>query len=371
MPERMTHIYEEKSYFVPAALIIAVIVAAGVGAYYFYSQISGNQYQSVFEQLDASSLPSSFERHPEAQRRLDQLKRESCDSDAILPLAKLMTDAGYPRESAKSLIKFGERCGSSVEFLEPAYDALVRLGDFKGAVGVTSEMIKLDQANPKYRFLRGQSYEALKNYKAALSDYVSTLQLFRDLSRVSLSHFYQISRMYEAIGRPCDAIAPLEMYLSYNVARRQTAQITKMISEYASQGDCRATYAAGSDRILLPPNNIIDVVINGELGRMVVDTGATNVSITPSFALRAKIIPDEQNMMTATVVGGTIQSAPGYASLIQVGKTRAVNVPVGVSVGRDNAYGPGIDGLLGMTFLARFVVTISAGTLELKPRTFN
>ena len=104
---------------------------------------------------------------------------------------------------------------------------------------------------------------------------------------------------------------------------------------------------------------------------MVYDTGATNVSITPSFALRAKIIPDEQNMMTETVVGGTIQSAPGYASLIQVGKTRAANVPVGVSVGRDNAYGPGIDGLLGMTFLARFVVITSPGTLELKPVTLN
>jgi hypothetical protein len=32
MPERLTPIYEEKSYFVPAALSITVIVAVGVGA---------------------------------------------------------------------------------------------------------------------------------------------------------------------------------------------------------------------------------------------------------------------------------------------------------------------------------------------------
>jgi predicted aspartyl protease len=44
---------------------------------------------------------------------------------------------------------------------------------------------------------------------------------------------------------------------------------------------------------------------------MILDTGATMVAITPGFASRTKIAPDEQNMMTVGVVGGTIQSAPG------------------------------------------------------------
>jgi clan AA aspartic protease (TIGR02281 family) len=371
MPERLIDPYEEKSHFAVAALGVAVVIAVGVGAYYFYVQSSGKQYKAVLEQLDASSLPENFERYPEAQHRLDQLRREPCDREAILPLAELMTQAGYPREGARSLIKFGERCGQSVEFLRPAYALLVRLGDFIGAASVAGEMIKIDQANPRYRFWRGQAYESQKNYKAALSDYVSTLQLFPNLSNVGQSQFYYVSRMYVAIGRPCDAITPLEMYLSFDAAKRETAQISKLISEYATQGNCRANHAAGSDKILLPPDNIIDVVVNGARGRMVLDTGATMVAITPSFAARAKIVPDEQNMLTVGVVGGAIQAAPGNASLLQVGKTRAANVPVAVSVGRDQAYGPGVDGLLGMTFLARFVLTISHGTLELKPRALN
>ena len=328
-----------------------------------------NQYASVLAQLNSSSLPSNFAAYPGAQPRLDQLKREPCDREAILPLAQLMTDAGYPRESANSLIRFGERCGASTEFLEPAYAALIRIGDFNDALSVASELVKLDQANPSYRFWRGNSFENLKNYKAALSDYVSTLQLFTNLSRVALSQFYEVSRMYAFNGRPCDAITPLEMYLSFDAAKRQTAQIGKIISEYATQGNCRANHAAGSDRVLLGPNNIIEVVVNGVRGRMVVDTGATIVSITPAFALRARIIPDEQNLITAEVVGGTTQQAPGYADMIEVGKTRAANVPVAVSVGHDNAFGSDIDGLLGMNFLARFVFTMSGGTLELKPRT--
>lgn len=63
-----------------------------------------------------------------------------------------------------------------------------------------------------------------------------------------------------------------------------------------------------------------------------------------------------------------VQSAPGYAQLIEVGSARAANVPVAISMGNDAAYGPQVDGLLGMTFLARFDVTLSGGALDLKAR---
>jgi clan AA aspartic protease (TIGR02281 family) len=348
-------------------LVGIVVLGAGILYWVFVSQ----KFAGIYARLNIAPLAITLELRPEFYRRLDQLKREPCDRKAILALAGLLTDAGYPSESAKSLLKFGEKCGTSTEILESAYASLDRVGEFNGAVAVANQLIKLDPAIPEYRFWRGESYEHLKNYKAALSDYISTLQLFANLSRVALSQFYEISRMYVAIGRPCDAITPLEMYLSFNVAKRQTAQIAELISEWAAQGNCRANHAAGRDKILLPPDNVVEVVVNGVAGHMLLDTGATIVSITPSFASRAKITPDEQNMMVLGVVGGAIQSAPGYATMIQVGKTRAANVPVAVLVGRDDAYSSGIDGLLGMTFLARFDFTIAGGTLELKPRTLN
>jgi aspartyl protease family protein len=144
-----------------------------------------------------------------------------------------------------------------------------------------------------------------------------------------------------------------------------------MVTEYANKGNCRATYATGVDRVVISASNIVDVVVNGARGRMILDTGASMVSLTPDFAARARILPDENNLMTFQVVGGTIQSAPGYAQLMEVGKSRAANVPVAVSIGNNAAFGNQIDGLLGMTFLARFNVTISNGSLELKPRILN
>jgi len=374
MPERLvpTHV-ERSSYFVPAALIVACLGAIGAGMYVYLqsSTLVPSSYQSVLEQLDANTLPADFQKRQGAVQLLDQLRREPCDRAAIIPLAKLMEQAGYPREAARSAQNFGERCGHDNELLEVAYAALTRVGDLAGAVSAANRMIELDQARGRYRFLRGTAYEGLKNYKAALSDYISTLQLFTDLRNVAPTEFYRISRMYDAIGRPCDAVTPLEMYLSYDVARRQTQQISQMIKEFANKGNCRATYATGGDRIVIPNSNIVDVIINGARGRMVVDTGASMVSITPAFAARARILPDETNPMTLQAVGGTVQSAPGYAQLIQLGNVRAANVPVAVSTGNDAAFGPQIDGLLGMTFLARFDVTLANGALELKPRVLN
>ncbi|WP_457492375.1 aspartyl protease family protein [Tardiphaga sp. P5_C7] len=383
MPERIAPVYEDRSSYI-APIIFVGMAVVGFGLWLYSDVISGSlqslkptpayqaKYKRVYEQLGISSLPPEFQAtQTRASRLLDQLLREPCDREAIVPLATLINDAGYPREAATSVRKYGEQCGHIAELLEIAYASLTRVGDLTGAVGTATEMIDLDVARSRYRFLRGTAYEGLKNYKAALSDYVSTLQLFSDLSNVAPSEFYRISRMYDAIGRPCDAITPLEMYLSYDVAKRQTTQISQMITEFANKGKCRATYATGNDRILISANNYVDVIINGARGRMILDTGASIVSMTPSFAARARIMPDESNLMTFQVVGGTVQNAPGYAQLIQVGNARAANVPVAISIGNDNAFGAQIDGLLGMTFLARFNVTLSNGALELKPRALN
>lgn len=389
---------ERPSFLVPAAIILSMLVAGGIGAYFYFQQEEPvarsapapsppvvetrvppvqpkpepvSRFKGVYDTFEISALPASFERTKNAARLLDQLQREPCDRQAIVPLASLMDDAGYPRESAKIVLKFGERCGQTAALFERAYFALSRISDYAGALEVSEAMVKSDPANGRYRVLRGTAHEHLKNYSAALSDYLSTLQLFTDLSRVAASEFYRVSLMYDALGRPCDAITPMEMYLSYDIVKRQTAQISRMINEFANKGNCRAFYATGSDRVLVAPSNIVEVTINGAKGRMIVDTGASMVSITPSFAARAGISPDERNPMTFYVVGGTIQSSPATAQLIEVGSARAANVPVAVSTGHPSAYGPQADGLLGMTFLARFNITLGGGALELKPRVLN
>jgi predicted aspartyl protease len=278
-----------------------------------------------------------------------------------------MESAGYPRESAKSIETYNRNCSFSEEMSQLAYAAYLRIGDKRAAISVANELIKFDPASYDYRFMRGNAYELSKNYKAALADYISTLDLFPDLSKVAVSQFYEVSDMYDKLGRPCDAIGPLETYISYNVTERQTQQIAKLISDYARRGNCATTYAKGSSRVLLPPSNLVDVVINGSRARMIIDTGSL-MSLTPEMALRARITPDVSDEVEVRVVGGLMKQATGYAQTVQVDGATAANVPVLIAVGRKDAFGPGIDGLLGMSFLSRFSVALSSGVLELKPR---
>jgi aspartyl protease family protein len=363
---------EERSRFLPTLAGVVVLVAAcGYGGYYFYTNSETfNPYKKFYDRIGIE-IPRSFERFGQASLYLDQLKREPCDSVAFSALATLMENAGYPRESAKGLESYNLECTQSDEMLEAAYSAYTRVGDHKAALRVADELVKSDSGNKNYRFWRGNAYERARDYKAALADYISTLELFPDLSTVASSQFYQVSLMYDKIGKPCEAISPLETYLSYDVKERQTQQIARLISEYSRKGQCAATYANGSARIVISRSNRIDVVINGSKARMILDTGATQVSLTPEMAARARITPDASDFVEVKVVGGLMQQATGYAQSIQVGSATAANVPVLIAVGSKDAFGAETDGLLGMSFLSRFTMTLSTGLVELQQKARN
>jgi clan AA aspartic protease (TIGR02281 family) len=369
-PERIGGAYvEERRIVLPIiAGIIAVVAAVGYAGYYIYTTTEMfNPFRKTYERLGID-LPRSFEKFGLASRYLDQVSREPCDKVAFFALAKLMESAGYPRESARSLEAYNQNCTFSEEMLQFAYAAYTRIGEHKAAIRVADELVKFDSASYDYRFMRGSAYENAKDYKAALADYISTLDLFPDLSKVDGSQFYQVSTMYDKLGKPCDAISPLETYISYNVMERQTQQIAKLILDYSRKGNCAATYANGSARIVIPPGNLIDVVINGSRARMIIDTGASLVSLTPEMATRARITPDASDLVEVKVVGGLLKLATGYAQTVQVGGATAADVPVLIATGSKDAFGQGIDGLLGMSFLSRYTAALSPGLLELKSR---
>jgi clan AA aspartic protease (TIGR02281 family) len=372
-PERIGGPYvESRSIVMPITLVVVAIAAAiGAAGYYFYAEADiFNPYRKTYERIGID-LPRSFERFELASRYLDQVTREPCDSVAYLALAKLIERAGYPRESAKSVEAYNRNCAVSADMLEIAYSAYTRIGDHKAAVNVADELVKSDPASYDYRFMRGSAYENARDYKAALADYISTLDLFPDLSRVDGSQFYQVSWMYDKLGKPCDAIGPLETFISYNVKERQSQQIAKLISDYSRKGNCAATYANGSARVVIPPSNLVDVIINGARARMIIDTGASYVSLTPEMAARARITPDASDLVEVKVVGGLAKQATGYAQTVQVAEATAANVPVLIAIGSKDAFSRGVDGLLGMSFLSRYTVALSPGLLELKPRNRN
>jgi tetratricopeptide (TPR) repeat protein len=362
----------DHSYFdriFPIALIVvALILILGGGAFYWYYTSQRPDFAETYARLGIQPLPGTVEREQAVQKRLAQLSREACYRDAIVGLGRALLDAGYPREAATSLRSFVKRCGSASQVLPLAYTGLERINDFSGALEVASELVDAVPANASFRYWRAMAYHRTGKFSLALLEYMNSVQLVVDPKAIPGYVFYEWSRTYAALGRYCDAISPIEMYVSLDPAHRRTPQSIKIISDYAEQGSCDTRYATGTTRVPFVGGSAVrtlTVVVNGTRGTLILDTGATFVSITSGFAVKARVSTEAENRVSMKTVGGKALADIGYADSVSVGKAEALGVIVAVVREDSNPFPNGVDGLLGMSFLSRFNVILSPTELEL------
>jgi clan AA aspartic protease (TIGR02281 family) len=349
-------------------IVILVIVASCGGIFYWYYNQQKSEFIPVYAELGIQQLPANIERQIHTQ--LARLSREACYRDAIAKLADALLKAGYPRESATSIRTFVKRCPNSEHLLPAAYDALDRIGDFAGALEVADQLVNVYPANATFRYRRGIAYDQTNDHLHALTDYMNTIQLARDPKHVSGDVFYKMSRVYEKLGRYCDGITPIETYIALDPADRRTPQTLKIIAEFAEKGNCDTHYASGTVRIpILGGTGVhsLTVDVNGVSGNFILDTGATFVSVTSQFASKARVSTQPGNQMIMKTVGGTALPEIKYANTIRVGRAEASGVVVAVLGDATNPFSSGADGLLGMSFLARFKLNVSQTGIELTP----
>jgi clan AA aspartic protease (TIGR02281 family) len=356
--------------FLIALIVVILFVGIVAGFLYWLYMPAKVDYANVYEHLGISPLPSSIETLPQIQKRLDQLSREACYRDAISDLSESLIKVGYPRVAATSLRSFVKRCKNSDGLLRIAYPALESISDYQGAFEVADQLVKIYPANGTFRYWRAKSYDHLDDFHHALTDYLNTIQLANDPKSLFGDVFFNTSRMYAELGRYCDAITPMETYISLDPADRRTPQTTKIIAEYANKGNCDTGYASGTARISIPGQSnvhFLRVLVNTVDGNFVLDTGATFVGVTSQFASKARINTEPGNQVIMKTVGGTALADIGYAAKIAVGKAEASGVVVAVHRDGAKPFGDGVDGLLGMSFLARFQLNISPTAIELTP----
>jgi aspartyl protease family protein len=327
-----------------------------------------SDFEETYNQLGIQPLPLTVGRQHQIQSRLAQLSREACYTDAIVGLGRALLDAGYPREAAISLRSFVKRCGSAPEVLPLAYTALQKINDYSGALEVADGLVNALPANATFRYWRALAYDRTGQFSLATLDYMNTVQLTNDQKTIFGDVFYKWSRTYAALGRYCDAISPIEMYVSLDPANRRTSQITKIISDYAGQGSCDKRYATGTTRVPFagsPNVRTLTVVVNGVAGNFILDTGASFVSITSQFAFKARVATEPGNQVIMKTVGGKALAETGYANSVSVGKAEALGVVTAVLRDDSNPFGSRVDGLLGMSFLSRFNIKLSPRAIEL------
>ena len=115
---------------------------------------------------------------------------------------------------------------------------------------------------------------------------------------------------------------------------------------------------------------VVPVLLNQERSaQLIVDTGASMTVLSTQVAIDLGILGTTDNeLLTVNTAGGSVQVNMNYLSSITVGTARATNVAVALHDLPDIP--EHIEGLLGMSFLKHFLVTLDAehAQLILRPK---
>ena len=326
--------------------------------------------QPVLDRLGIS-LPDQVSNRGPIASRLDQLRREPCDQTAIFDLEKELEDAGYRREAATALVSFSDHCGGNTGTLRRAANILLKLTDYAGMISITTKIIELLPYNDNGYYLRARAYDGIKDYKHAIADYVTGIELFGDKDRISSNSYIRLSDVHAALGQFCEAMRPVEAWVAINPASNDNSQTRAILATLAQKGNCSIETSGRGETIALSgAGKTINVAVqvNGTRGRFLLDTGATFVLLRRTFAASARVHVQDDDRIQLHTANGIGRAMLGRADAVKLGTIEARNVAVAVQSDNDAAYGQGIDGLLGMSVLSRFDVRIDEHAVTIRPR---
>lgn len=352
-------------------LVILFLFAAAAGAYFYlgkdkilsffmtHDAEQSKQLSMLYQKWGIEPLPEEVLANSNIRRRLDILMREPCDWQVVWPLNEDLQSADYRRHAANVLVGFSRNCMPSSVALHSASDILLGLGDLDGALKISEELVAMAGEFPQYQFTRAKILEAAGRNKEAVDAFYSTIGLTDDPATLNILSFTGIASNQAVLGNFCDAIEPLQIWLSIDPSNRDTPRLRKMMDDYASKGKCEGVHARGKARFPVTGNNVIsaNVEINGVRGRFIVDTGASFVAVTSEFASKADLKLSGDYPLTMQTANGVSKAQRATIETIEVGAVSARDVAAVVLQGGPSTLGAGTDGLLGRSFLSRFNVT--------------
>jgi predicted aspartyl protease len=195
--------------------------------------------------------------------------------------------------------------------------------DYVEALRLWSQAVSLQPAEARFHYLRGQ---ALANLGM----------------RTSAADAFQVSLLLEP---------------SSDVARDAIAGLAGLASVTAPDGDVLIGLEQGVGVWIVP------IVINGvHQGRFLLDTGSSVVVVSPAFAASIPLA-DSRDAVELQTLGGRTRGQASTVASLRVGTAELHDLPVVI-----HDPGPGLDGILGNTFLSHYRLTVDADRRQLTLR---
>lgn len=232
------------------------------------------------------------------------------------------------------LLVFAASAVATVSNLNDAGTAAYLRGDYVTAARLFDQAVAQTPRDPLLHYHRGVTLMRLSRWREASAAFETALRLNPPADLAAIAH------------QGIRSLAPL---LREPVPRNARSEET-LVALHRARG-----------------NWIADVHLNGSrTARFVVDTGASACIISPELAADLGVRPGPgAEMVPMQVVGGVTAGPRISLASVRVGDAEVENVPAVI-----HSIGPGIDGLLGNSFLGRFTVTVDPGrgVLILRPR---
>jgi aspartyl protease family protein len=371
--------------------LVVVLLAGGAWVYTFRpqwversqreagaSRITGSaqsdktaaNFSALYQKYGMTPLDAAATNDRKLSSELAVLQKEPCDKQAIFQASIALENSGATRASAEMLKGFAGACPDSDGELYHASELYYLLGDYDTAVKISSDIIDYKPDAQDVYFIRAKAEQGLKRYAAAIEDYATLIRLVSDTKSIVSEVFTRMSDSYEKLGRPCEAIGPLQTYIALDSQIRSTPPLLRRIATLAAEGNCTLAYARGTARVPLRASGVstIKVEVHGVEGTFIVDTGASFMTLSRRFAAQVKPRMLTTGSVQLQTANGTFSATLATLNSVKLAGLSASAVPAIVA---SNSLGDNTDGLLGMSFLSRFTIIIRGHEMQLSAKTLK
>jgi len=283
--------------------------------------------------------------------RLQEKTAELCDRTAVLTRCNDMILSNDSRSCINLSDRFFERCGEYEQLHNYRNSAARRISEWKIAMESAKKLVELYPLGATPHFILAQTYGDMGNFTAAISEYEQTLALMPGEMQTP----FELANLYQRINQPCAGIPSLEQYAYLHPNEAQSAE--NLLSVLHKNPQCAEMQGKGKAKIRLNKQGsaiLSKVNVNKQQqGSFIVDTGATLVTLSKSFADRLKLDYFGWPKMLTQTANGIGVAYRGYVDSISVQGLEARHIEIAIPEELGTS-----DGLLGLSFLNRFKIEL-------------
>ncbi|AKT38357.1 retropepsin-like aspartic protease [Chondromyces crocatus] len=335
--------------YVRAALTLLGLGVAGLVTFFVY-----RSYEA----------PYDHGKHTNEIFQLDgALTKEPCDRAKAEKLLELLLETGDNRAVITRGKAFHDKCGAHDKLTLLMARAHQNVSEWNEADVAFTQLVETEPYNSFYRAYRGRNHQMKGDVDAAISDFQQAYLLYPHAVDVPT----ELATLYEKQGKFCEAASALQQLAFLHKTQPFAAGLDERVRTLEQKGNCTGSADARAIIRMKPNESVLHakVKVNGqEAAAFLVDTGASHVTLPRVLADRLGVrLSGAEEVVLRTANGrktGHLVLLPSVA----VEGVEARQVPAIVV----DELSPGIEGLLGLSFLTRFDFRQADRVLELLPR---